>query len=810
MVVDSIDKKPVPYASLALLNAENRLVISHLTGDQGEISFVKLPNGRYRLLVSCIGYVPRMLNNILLTDSRPTVSIGQIRLRPDRKTLKEVVVTAQRAMIEDKGDRLVYNAEKDIAAGGGTATDVLRRIPVLSVDLNGNVRLRGNTQIKVLLNGKPSGLMARNLAEALRQIPGNQVKTVEIMSSPGARYDLEGTAGVINITTKKPRQGINGGLNGSIGNLVRSVGGYGSVQGRRLGLYLTGGYYEYRTIGDADVYRTFLQNGRPINTLYQRTSQDNTGTGGNAEVSLDYDIDSTARLSLWLYGWSGNWPNNSRLYSLLTDNRNRTIQEFQWDIRFMDAYRNGEVNLTYTKTFRRGITLPFQASPAQPDVQHTADKSLRPELSVMMQGSYIPDQYTYTATESTMAEIVTYRERSTNLSRNNELTFQTDYTHPFRIRNRQNTPLVNTEIGAKAILRDIGSDFSLEQALNGSGSYRPMPNRSGAFDYQQQVYTAYASLRAAQAGKWSLSAGGRLEHTFLGGSFFGTQTTLNRQFQNLMPNVMVSRTFNNKHTLRISYTQRIARPTVWYLNPFINSSNPKYLSTGNPELNPELTHSPELSYSLFTKKGLFINSSLYYQQTNNAIDYLMGMDIHGISLWKPQNIAQRRFYGLQLSTNSQPVRNLNISGGGHLQWVEISSASLGQSNQGLIGSATANVSYRIGRTVTVQADGNYTTGTIMLQGNALAWYSYTISAKKDLWNKRASLVVTAYTPFHHEIRQDTNLDTPTFTSFSRNATVTRSARVYFSWQFGQSTSGNGRQRKQINNEDKAGSRTTTR
>ncbi|GAA4452813.1 outer membrane beta-barrel family protein [Nibrella saemangeumensis] len=810
-VVDSVDGKPVPYASLALLNADNRLVIGVITDDLGELSFVKLPNGRYRLSISCIGYEAKMLNNLLITDNRPTVDIGRIRLRPDRKTLKEVVVTAQRALLEDKGDRLVYNAEKDIAAGGGTAADVLRRIPMLSVDMNGNVKLRGNPKIKVLLNGKPSGLLARNLAEALRQIPGSQIKSVEVITSPGARYDAEGTAGVINIITRRPRQGINGGLNGSLGNLVRSAGGYGSIQGRKLGLYLTGGYYEYRTIAYADVYRTSLQNGQPINTLYQRIDQDNTGTGGNAEVSLDYDIDSTARLSLWLYGWGGNWPNNSRVHSLLTDTRGRTMQEFQQDIRYLDTYRNGEVNLAYTKTFQRTQSKPvIGPSAAGPAIRSPVDKSLKPELSVMMQRSNIPDKYIYTAEQSTMSEVVTYRERSLNLSRNNEFTVQSDFTYPFRVRNRRDTTLASAEIGAKAILRDIGSDFSLEQATNGSTNYQPNPNRSDVFDYLQQVYAAYTSLRMAKAGKWSINAGGRLERTYLDGNFFGPNSALNRQYQNLIPSFTFSRTFNDKHTFRLSYTQRIARPVVWYLNPFINSSNPKYLITGNPELNPELTHSPEFSYSLFTKKGLFINSALYYQRTDNAIDYLLSMDVNGISLWKPQNIAQRTFYGLQVSANGQPVKNMNLSGGGNLQWADLTSAALSQRNQGWVWSATANLSYRIGKGFTVQADGNYNAGAILLQGKSLAWYSYTVSAKKELWNKRASVVVTANTPFHHEIRQDTYLDTPAFTSFSRNATVTRSARIFFYWQFGQSNTGTGRQRKQITNDDKAGSRTSNR
>ncbi|GAA4452683.1 outer membrane beta-barrel family protein [Nibrella saemangeumensis] len=809
-VVDSVNGQPVPFSSVALMNPAGKLVMGAVADEQGAFLLGQIPYGTYKLVITSVGYQPKTLFNVSLSERANALDLKGIRLRPDTKMLKEVTVTGQRALIEDKGDRLVYNAEKDISNVGGSAADVLRKVPMLSVDLNGNVQLRGSGNFRIFLNGKPSAMMARNQADALRQLPGSNIKSVEVITSPGAKYDAEGTAGIINIITIKRWEGFNGSSYASVGNLSRSIGGNVNVQEKKLGISATGGLYQYRSIGYSEANRTTLVDGQPANDLFQRSKYDNTGLGGNIGINLDYDLDSTTRINMWLSGWGGNSPFNSSLYSRLSTNNGSTLQEFKRAIDFNDFYRNGEVNLGYTKTFkRRQIVYTTIPIPNTQDLQavghYVPRKGPDPEFSVLAQYSHTPDRNYYTSDQFTLDDIATYRERSTNLSKFNELTFQSDYTYPFQFRSWKDTTQATLEVGAKAIMRDIGSDYTLDQALDGSLNYVSDPTRSNKFDYAQQVLSGYTSLRLIRANNWVLITGARLEHTFIGGNFVSTSTSVNRQYQNFIPNLSLSRKFKDKHTLRLSYTQRITRPQVGFLNPYVNFSNPQNLVTGNPELDPELAHSSELAYSTFIGKGIFVNTAVYLRQTNNAIEYVSTVNASGVSISRPQNIARRSVSGLQINTNAQPVKNMTVAGGGTLQRVSSYSPVLRQGNEGWIWDLSATISYRFLKTITVQANGNYSSGRIALQGRSSGWYGYAFSARKEILNRRASLNLSVNTPFNRVVRQKSVQDAPTFTSYAYSANVTRSALVSFYWQFGQNKGGNGKVSKKVNNDDKTGS-----
>lgn len=807
-VVDSATRQPVPFTTIALMNPSGKLIVGTVADEQGSFQLGQVPFGNYKLIITSVGYLPKTVPVLLVNEQTVRLNLGAVRLRSDTKMLKEVTVTGQRALIEDKGDRLVYNAEKDISNVGGSAADVLRKVPMLSVDLNGNVQLRGSGNFKIFLNGKPSAMMARNRADALRQIPGGNIKSVEVITSPGAKYDAEGAAGIINIVTLKRWEGFNGSSYASLGNLSQSVGASLNIQGPKLGVSINGGLYQYRSISENESNRTTLVNGQAANVLFQRSEQDNTGLGGNLGINMDYDPDSTTRISLWLSGWGGNYPNNSLLYSRLSTPEGNAMQEFRRAIGYNDFYRNGEANLGYTKTFpRRKVVYRTVPIPNTRDVQsigyYVVDQGPQPELSVLGQYSHTPDRNYYTSDQYTLEDIVTYRERSTNLSRYNELTIQSDYTYPFRFRTWNDTTQATLEVGIKGIARDIGSDYTLDQALDGSLNYVADPSRSNKFDYTQQVLSGYSSLRLIPGRKWVVITGARLEHTIIGGDFASTNTTVNQQYQNLIPNLSLTRKFKNRQTLRLSYTQRITRPLVGYLNPYVNFSNPQNLVTGNPNLDPELAHAAELNYSTFVGKGIFLNTALYHRQTNNAIEYVSTVDASGIATSKPQNIARRSVSGLQLNTNVQPVKNMTVAGGGTLQRVESYSPALQQGNQGLVWNLTTNLSYRMTKGMIVQANGNYNSGRIILQGRTSGWYGYAFSLRKELFDKKASLTITANTPFNRVVRQENFRDAPTFSSYGYTANVTRSILATFYWQFGQDKGGNWKQTKKINNDDKA-------
>ncbi|PSR53316.1 TonB-dependent receptor [Adhaeribacter arboris] len=778
-LTDSVTAKPVAYATAAL-KKENKLFTGTTTEASGAFLITNLPTGNYKLELSFVGYRTKTFP-VTLTAEQTTLDLGKIQLSPDTKILSGVTVTGQKALVEDKGDRLVYNAEKDISNAGGTAADVLRKVPTLTVDLNGNVQMRGNSNLKVLVNGKPSAMMARNLADALRQMPANIIKSVEVITSPGAKYDAEGSAGVINIITKKGLQGFNGSTNITAGNFNRSIGTNINYKKKKIGLTLSANTYQYRNQWESENTRTTLFNNQPQNILIQRSIADNTGTGGYGEMSLDFDPDSLSRINFSANVWGGNFPNNSTLYNRLTNPAGQEIQAFRNDRRFRNPYGNGQLDLGYTKTFKK---------PEQ-------------EFSLLTQFSRMPDNYFYDTDSYSLAEQLTYRQHSTNYSRNKEYTVQTDYTHPFTVKGAHDTTSIKLEVGVKGILRDIGSEYRVAESLDGAGELIPNPSQSNDFNYKQQVTSGYTSVRLDTKRKWGLNIGARLEHTDIKGDFVTTQTKLTNQYNNLIPSITLSKGIKTQ-TFKISYTQRIQRPLIWYLNPWLNASDTLNVNTGNPYLKPELNHATELGYNVTTKKGLSVNTAFYWRYTDNAIEYLTVADPNGVTISKPQNIATRQAYGLNLNVSGQPNKEWNLNGGLDLRYVALRSPALNQSNNGMVWSINFNSTYKLPKDFSLQANGNFGSGWISLQGTNSGYYWYGFAGKREFWDKKASLTLGVNNPFKRSIQQNGKQTAPTFISDNRWSFVNRSVRLTFEWRFGQMTAGGGKQSKKITNDDKGG------
>ncbi len=781
-ITDSTTRKAVPYATVAVINAEKKIQTGGTSDETGAFALDNIPAGVYQVLISFVGYQTKTLANASFTAERPTVDLGSVMLRPDSKNLKEVVVTAQRPLVEDKGDKLVYNAEVDATNTGGTAADVLRKVPMLMVDLDGNVKMRGSSNIKVLVNGKPSSIMARNLADALKQMPANIIKSVEVITSPGAKYDAEGSAGVINIITKKQLQGTNGTVNATGGNFNSSLGGNLNVKQGKIGLAASGDVYTFRNIRESESIRTTLVDGQPVNTLTQRSKADNSGTGGYGSLSFDYDPDSLNRLNFSANVWGGNFPNNSTLSNRLTNPSGQVLEDSRRDIAFRNPYGNGEFNLGWTRSFKK------------------PDK----EFSFLSQYSYMPDNYYYTINQfQGSAERPSYLENTVNLSRNNEFTFQTDYVNPYKLRDSAN---LRVEVGAKTIQRFIGSESVINQSLSGlEQDYVFDPARSNEFSYIQRVFSGYGSLKFDTKRKWATTVGLRYERTLIDGDFITTNTRFSSQYGNFVPSLTISKTVNKKHTFKAAYTQRISRPMIWYLNPFKNYSDSKNVQTGNPYLRPELTHATEFSYSTFNDKGFSLNASTFWRQTNNSIEWLATVDANGVALTTPLNIGRNASYGLNMNVSAQPNKKMNVSVNAEMTYISLTSVALQQSNSGWVMGIGPDISYKLPKNYTIQLNAYVNNGYVSLQGINSGWYYYGMAAKKEFWDKKATLTLNVNNPFNRFVRITSQMSAPSFTSENRMAMVNRAVRLTFSYRFGQMSAG-GKQSKKISNDDSKGSR----
>lgn len=775
-LVDSLTQKPISNATITLLQ-DTKKVSTTTSTETGTFSIQHISFGHYVVTLTSVGYGSKTLQ-VSLSADKPAINLGTITAAPEGQQLGNVTVTAQKALVEDKGDRLIYNAEKDISNAGGTAADVLRKVPTLTVDLNGNVQMRGNSNIKVLVNGKPSAMMARNLADALRQMPASVIKSVEVITSPGAKYDAEGAAGVINIITKKGLQGFNGSVNATAGNMNRSLGTSLHYRKKKVGLSVSANMYQSRNIHEQSSKRITLVNGQPANILVRSSEADNTGTGGYGEMSFDYDPDSSSHINFSANVWGGNYPSNNTQFNRLTDPSGVELQNFRNESRFRNPYGNGQLDLGYTKTFKK------------------TDQ----EFSLLGQFSRMPDNYFYN-TDRYEDDVVIYRDESINYSRNKEYTIQSDYTHPFTFRGRKDTSTLKMEVGGKTIIRNIGSEYRVEVSPDGQSALEPDPAQSNDFDYVQRVYSGYTSLRFSNNRKWNINAGTRLEHTDIEGDFKTTATRINTQYSNLIPSVTISKGIK-AHTLKVSYTQRITRPLIWYLNPWLNESDPKNVVTGNPDLDPEINHATELSYSTRTNKGTSINTALYWRLTDNAIEYLSKVDPSGVSLNRPENIAQRSAYGINLNISSQPNKDWNLSGGGDVRYIDMHSRALQQQNDGVVWNMNLNTTYKLPNEFTLQANGGVGSGWISLQRTTTTqWYWYGISAKHQFWDKKATVTLGLNNPFNRGVLQKSEEAAPTFRSESQFFYVNRSVRLTFEWRFGQMHTEGGRQGKKIKNDD---------
>ena len=300
IIIDSSNQQPVEFATVALTDpGSDKPINGAVCDEKGKFAITKVSNGTYKIIVSFIGYENLVMDNVVISDKKSSIDIGNVKLNSTSKELEAVVVEGQRSLVEEKVDRTIYNAENDATARGGDATDVLKRVPMLSVDMDGNVSLRGNQNIRVLINNKPSTITASSVADALKQIPADQIKTVEVITSPSAKYDAEGSAGIINIITKKNTlQGLTLNIDGSAVYRGSNLGLNGAYRKGKMGFSL-GGFNRasYNVVGKFNNSQlTTATNGTQSLNLQQADTRRND-LGGNTNFGWDYDIDKNNSLT---------------------------------------------------------------------------------------------------------------------------------------------------------------------------------------------------------------------------------------------------------------------------------------------------------------------------------------------------------------------------------------------------------------------------------------------------------------------------------------------------------------------------------
>jgi ferric enterobactin receptor len=801
-ILDSTTNKPVEYATVALFDEKNQPIDGASTDQKGAFTLKDIPDGDFRLEVSFLGYTTFNKKHVIVGKGKRDLKLGNLPLGIDARTLGEVTVRGQAELIENKVDRLVYNAEKDIANKGGDASDVMRKVPMLSVDLDGNVSLRGNQNVKVLINGKPSSIMAGTVADALKQIPADMIKSVEVITSPSAKYDAEGSAGIINVITKKNNlQGLRGSVNLSAGTRSSNIFGSINLKYKKLGIGLNmGGNAMYNpTSGYTDTDR-LLPNGLTSKTRQENDGRRNGGFG-NAQLNFDYELNAKNNVTLSFRNSYRGFSNNTSQLTyagLATDNALATL--FGNKTNANNTSTNIDINFDYTRKFdKTGRELVFFAQYG----------------NNLGNNDYTRDQYRSTEND------IFYKERNDNKPVTREMTYQLDYETPIGDNQK-------IEIGAKALLRHIESNsLFYYDSLKTNTGYQLSPTRSNLFNYDQSVYASYLSYTLSLPNKWSVKPGVRYEYTAVEATFQNKPKTTLPDYGLFVPSLSISKAFKGSKSLRFSFSRRIQRPSIQFLNPNITQSDPLNIQFGNPYLSPEYTNNFELNFSTFFKTTT-INIAAFTSQTNNSIETIRfkgdptrlqelvlanGITTNGIYINQNalittfQNIGQQHRTGMNFFGSIRPNSKIMINANINAYYMTLNSPSLGLSNDGFVLDGGGFAQFTLKNNWSLQASAFGRGRQIQLQGSQGGFAFYNLSIQKDFKNKKGNFGIGIDNPFASYFKQVTTITSNTagneFTQNNVNYNYNRGIKFKFSYNFGKMTFDDSffKRKKSINNDD---------
>ncbi|MDR3712829.1 MAG: TonB-dependent receptor [Puia sp.] len=778
-LIDSAANKPVAYATLVLQDGITGLPIkSTLSKEDGRFQFSGIAAKEYQLVCACVGYASKTLP---LTTGKGETDLGKISLFATGKQLKEVVVTSVRPVIKRGIDGISYDVGADPESAALSVLDIMRKVPLLSLDAADNISLKGSGNYKILINGRESALIAKNPSDILRSMPAANIEKIEVITTPPARYDAEGLAGIINIITKKRTdQGYTIGMN----TLYNSIGGpvvnlNGTLKQAKFGMSAFGGYS--RHIPQTDPFgfsQTFLAD---QSTLSQAGGNTFSGHDDYGNMELSYEFDSLNLITASFNIADGINIQNSGELTVTQNEAGGITQQYQLANTGNSHYKGMDATVNYQLGFKK-------------------DKNRL--LTLSYKYNYSPNSL---FNQNSFSDTLNYNQpdyRQTNTAGNRESTIQVDYIRPFKT--------VTVEAGGKTIVRNNYSNFQTSAYDDTTKQYVLNPAQTNDFNYHQYIYSLYNSYQAKWS-KWTVKGGIRLEHTAINADFESVGSSVDQQYDNLIPSLLLQRSFKTS-SLGLGYTDRIGRPGIYQLNPFVDRTNPKFITTGNPGLQPELNHSLELNYSNFAKSA--INIGLDYAFSKSSIQNVTSLEIDNtannthdtVTLTTYRNLGTNSRLGLNINTNFTIIKDLSASINGQVTHVWLSGyySSDFYRNQGYTGGIFFNGAYKINDNYRVSTDGGIYTGDVYLQGKArgMFWSSYVLT--RSFSKNRASLSLVSYNPYDKYWNLSAHSATPDFHQSSYNLYPYRSFVVRFNIKFGRLNSEIRKNQKGINNDDKAG------
>ncbi|MBP5527029.1 MAG: TonB-dependent receptor [Bacteroidales bacterium] len=760
-VVDARTGENIEYATVALLNPKDSTLKGGTVTESNGSFRIEAPYGRYLLRITFVGYEPQYYkSSVTLSAEHSSVNLGKVAINPQATLMEAVEVVAERSMVEYQLDKRVVNVDKNIVAGGGTASDVLEQVPSVAIDNDGNVTLRGSSNVKVLVNGRPSELLASDLATLLEQIPASTVENVEVITNPSAKYDPEGMSGIINIKLKDRTAGalgLNGVVNVNVGAplpfmVPDSLPSFIPTAMGNISLNYTTEKYNLFFNADAGLRQRgnksesdieYLTGGAPVshNTIEQYGL--NPNRMGSVKVGGEYYFNDKNSLLLSYQLRGGNRQRNSNSYA--TDLLYHDSLDYLQTATSDNNNINHSFNLLYTRKFdRKDEELTFDATFSTREVH---GEGLQEQTYADALANY--DHY--------------YRRRSITENHHQALNLKLNWLRP-----------LDSFFGKEGWRLETGYEGRMDWPDQCADYYRTIYNNTGGsytyygyydslssthFNYRQQVHAIYATLGGNLTDALSLQAGLRGEYASIyGRDLYHPQTAaIDKPYWQLYPTVHMSYKITDLQSAQVSYSRRVHRPHFWDLNPFIDIREDNQMSFGNPNLDPEYTNAFELSYNLGIKKvNLF--TSLYYRQTNNMITHYgftwCADSVARYAWWEPYNpeydgyrastrlnLSTGYNYGMEFIFDWQIFQwwKININVNLYKSHIEGTELLHNQSTSSFQASGKFSSFMMLPDDWTIQLSGQYWAPWLDLQTKMDPGYWVDLAVKKDVFQKRGTI-----------------------------------------------------------------------
>lgn len=644
-VIDSKNEKPIAYGTVTVINLIDSLVITGaLTQENGEFEIKEVPQGEYLVEVSFIGYDSQKLGPYTISATEPSVQLGIITLGGSNTKLDAVTIEGESAAVRYEVDKKVYDASKIKAAEGGTAKDVLKQIPSITVNADQTIQLRGSRNVRVLVNGRPSSF---SMSSILEQIPQKNIKEIEIITNPSAKYDAEGEAGIINIVLEdNDLQGLTGGFNGSWGTENKWNGG-GNIAYKTNKWNLTTSYNFNRFRDDflRDSYRVLKDQNSAID---QYSFEDRTFERARhfARLGVDYYIDKANTLFL-----SGNYTtgNGGDDAMVVSDNMYTSLYTGYGYLQ-PGYYNYNRINNGSLERNGYELTASFQhVFKGDQDHNLLADISYD-KSNTESKKDYFIDQFI----NSDDQIIDGFSDSDFRDEENDNLKLSIDYTNPFDGKRK-------LEVGLRSTLETKFENFEVRYNDN------LYEQSTGLFDFKQDVHAGYITYQNQVSETVGLKGGLRAEYTEVNSSAYGGQNAVYKdEYLNLFPTASASIKVNDQLQLNSSFSRRISRPGGRQLNPFADRTDPNNTFVGNNELKPQYTNSYEIGFNQ-AWNTVRLDGAVYHRHITDQIQYkntyIEETDVNEISFF---NLAKQNVFGAETSFNIQPKNltwySLRLSG----------------------------------------------------------------------------------------------------------------------------------------------------